>query len=382
MSKIFFDQRWCIQHGIGRFATELRQRLRTTYSLPILDVGLANYPTHPMDPWWLSRFLKSNGATAYISPGFNVPIASPCPVITTIHDLIHVKYAGERQWLKSLYYRFLQRPVVRRSPMTLTVSEFSRREIIEWYGVSEQQVVSVGNGISDAFQNDGPERQTQTPYFIYVGNNRPHKNVGVLLDALSGLSNQCDASLLMVTKRDAELERMIQQRNLTDRIEIISGIDDAELATCYRGAVAMVLPSHYEGFGLPLVEAMACGCPVIGSNVTSIPEVVQDAGLLFSPDDSNGLAAHMIRVLRDAAFRNRLIELGRSRTSTISWDRVAEQAFTAIAPRLGLAEDLHSRDAAAGSHPPPSRMRGNRRDSGKRRETRSTWTGQARLPMG
>ena len=317
MSKIFFDQRWCIQHGIGRFATELRQRLRqrlrANYSLPMLDVELANYPTHPMDPWRLSRFLKRNGATAYISPGFNVPIASPCPVIATIHDLIHVKYAGERRMMTSMYYRFLQRPVIRRSPMILTVSQFSRRQIIDWYGVADRQVCWVGNGISEAFHRDGPRRQTQKPYFIYVGNNRPHKNVRVLLDAMIQVSSQSDASLLMVTKADADLKRMIQQRKLADRVEIISGIDDALLAECYRGAVAMVLPSQYEGFGLPLVEAMACGCPVMGSNVTAIPEVIQDAGLLFSPDDPLGLATQMTRLIGDPSYRHRLIQRGQTR---------------------------------------------------------------------
>ncbi len=132
MSRFFFDHRWCGTHGIGRFATEVRKRL-TGFT----DLALSGSPTHPLDALRVAFSLKRSRAKAYLSPGFNVPAGARCPVIATIHDLIHVHFADERTRAKLAYYRYIQRPIVRRSPLTLTVSQYSRQQIIEWYGVPE-----------------------------------------------------------------------------------------------------------------------------------------------------------------------------------------------------------------------------------------------------
>lgn len=337
MPNIFYDQRWCSQNGIGRFATELKARLEKKHSIRLRDIELSHSPTHPLDAFRLSRFLNSKQASMFISPGFNVPIWSGCPVVATVHDLIHVQYAGEQSLAKSLYYRFVQRPVIRRSPVTLTVSEFSRRQIVDWYGVSESQVVSVGNGISDAFKPAGPKRVADQPYFVYVGNTKPHKNIPTLLDALQTLADTTHAKLLMVVKSDVWLQTQIEERGLLQRIELISGVDDETLAKFYRGAVATVLPSHFEGFGLPLVEAMACGCPVIGANVTSIPEVMGDAGVMFCPDNPSELADIMLDLLGNSQRRDQLRECGMARAKDFSWDQVAQRAHAAIATVIQTA---------------------------------------------
>ncbi|KAA1262403.1 Glycogen synthase [Rubripirellula obstinata] len=337
MPRVFYDQRWCVQNGIGRFATELKSRLENEHALDLRDVELSHPPTHPLDSIRLSRYLFCNKASLFISPGFNVPIWSRCPVVATVHDLIHVQFAGEQTLAKSLYYRFLQRPVIRRSPVTLTVSDFSRQQIVDWYGLAESKVVSVRNGISDAFKPDGPAHITESPYFVYVGNTKSHKNLPALLDAIQSVAKTTNANLLMVVKSDQWLQTQLQERGLTERVEVVSGVDDEKLASFYRGAVATILPSYFEGFGLPLVEAMACGCPVVGANVTSIPEVIGDAGLLFSPDDSAELAEIILGLLKDDQHCQALSCRGLRRAQDFSWDQVASLAYAAISPLLDEA---------------------------------------------
>jgi glycosyltransferase involved in cell wall biosynthesis len=329
MSKLFFDHRWCAPHGIGRFATEVRRRLNGFSDLPI-----GGSPTSPMDALRLARCLRRADAKGFLSPGFNVPLGSTCPVVVTIHDLIHVHYAGERTAFKSAYYRFVQRRIVRRSPVILTVSEYSREQIIQWYDVSETRVVCVGNGVSEEFTEQGESFSSKRPFFLYVGNAKPHKNVPTLLSAMANLAAEGDAMLMLVTEPDSQLREKISAFALEQNVTILTGLNDRELATLYRAAIALVLPSHYEGFGLPIVEAMACGCPVIGSNCTSIPEVLGGAGELFDPSEPEALADKMRALLGNPDLRAQLRQKGLVRATEFTWDRVASKVRESIAPHM------------------------------------------------
>lgn len=327
MSQLFFDHRWCAPHGIGRFATEVRRRLSGFSDLPI-----SGSPTWPLDPVRLACRLRR--ARGFFSPGFNVPLNPNYPVVVTIHDLIHIHYAKERSALKSAYYRLIQRPIVRRSPIILTVSEFSRQEIMRWYGVPEGRVVCVGNGVSKKFHEHGDSYPADHPFFLYVGNAKPHKNLKTLLAAMASVVGEHDVRLTLVTDPNAELRKQILAAGLERRVTFATGLDDEQLASLYRAAIALVLPSHYEGFGLPLVEAMACGCPVIGSNCTSIPEVLGGAGELFDPNRPAALADKMRALIGDTDLRDQLRRKGLSRATVFSWDRVAAKVRETLAPHL------------------------------------------------
>jgi len=329
MADWIFDQRWCAPHGIGRFATELQRRLAGFGPLQ-----LGGSPTSPLDPLRLAVHLRRRRAGGYFTPGFNVPAWVRAPVVTTIHDLIHVHFARERTRFKQAYYRWVQRPVVRDSPLTLTVSQYSRREIADWYDVPETQVVCVGNGVSDEFTPNGTVYESPRPYVLYVGNCKPHKNVPALLRAMQVVCQVREVELLMVCSADQALRAQIDEQGLTDRVRTVSGVSDETLATYYRGATALVLPSHYEGFGLPLVEAMACGCPAMGANRTSIPEVIGDAGVLFDPDDVEDLAGRLMELLDDRPQREQLRQRGLERAKSFSWDKVAARVRSAIAPYI------------------------------------------------
>lgn len=326
-----FDQRWCAPHGIGRFAYELRCRLKG-----FRDLTLAGSPTAPWDPWRLRVHLRRCRADGYFSPGFNVPAWVRMPVITTIHDLIHIHFERECSRAKRAYYRLVQRPVVRDSPVTLTVSEFSRQQIIQWYEVPDSSVVCVGNGVSAEFTPHGEAHHAETPYVLYVGNSKPHKNLPTLIKAMSILVNQHDIDLVLVCRPDSMLRSEIQQHHFESRTTVVSGLSDLELARYYRGAMATVLPSHYEGFGLPLVEAMACGCPVIGADRTSIPEVIGEAGLLFDPNDAEQLSECLSQLVQTPELREQLRQRGFERSAQFTWDRVAEKARTALRPFMNV----------------------------------------------
>ena len=325
MSKFFFDQRWCGQHGIGRFATEVRRRLPQ-----LMDLPLPGSPTNSLDPIHLARFLHRHRPDGWVSPGFNVPLWANCPVVVTVHDLIHVHCSDERTLAKYAYYRFIQRPVVRRSPITLTVSEFSRRQIIEWYGVDEDRVASVGNGVSEVFTPQGEATECDKPYFLYVGNTKPHKNISTLLHAFAAVARTRDVDCKLITNPNLSLHREIDALDLGDRVQTIGGIDDQTLAEYYRGAVALIQPSFFEGFGLPIAEAMACGCPVIGANRTSIPEVMGGTGYLFDPRSAEELADVMHHVADDLAGRADVVRRGLDQAKRYRWQNVAENFQRAL----------------------------------------------------
>lgn len=330
MSELYFDHRWCAPHGIGRFATEVRRRLQGFTDLP-----LGGSPTSPLDALRLAGCLRKAGCKGLFTPGFNVAAWSGCKIATTIHDLIHVHFADEASAVKLAYYRYVQRPVVRRSPVTLTVSEYSRQQIIDWYGVPESRVVVVGNGVSEEFSEQGDAHQSATPYFLYVGNAKPHKNVGSLLRAFAMVAAAGDVKLKLVTRPNATLRKQISEMAADSCVEFCPGLDDTTLATLYRGATGLVLPSHFEGFGLPLVEAMACGCPVIASNRTSIPEVLGNAGILFEPDDAEQLADAMKQMIQHQSLRETMIRRGLVRAREFRWDNVAGKVQAALAPITG-----------------------------------------------
>ena len=155
-----------------------------------------------------------------------------------------------------------------------------------------------------------------------------------LLAAMAILVPKHDVMLMLVTKPEPELREQIAAFGLERHVTFASGLTDEQLACRYRAAIALVLPSHYEGFGLPIVEAMACGCPVIGSDCTSIPEVMGGAGELFDADDSESLADKMRTLLASPDARAQLRQRGLARATDFTWDRVASRVRTTIAQHL------------------------------------------------
>lgn len=319
---ILVDARWIGPHGIGRFAFEVIQRLGVSQELKDMLS-----PTNLFDSIWCSWKIAEvkPKPKVYFTPGYTPPLWCSLPFVFVIHDLNHIDLSENSNLLKRAYYRYIMRPACHRSFRILTVSEFSRQRIIEWSGVPQEKVINVGNGVDASFSPSGTKYEPGYRYFFYVGNRKSHKNIVRLLNAFAISDLQHNIKLILSGEPDKETIRVIASYNL-QRSVIFSGfIKDDELPDLYRGALALLLPSLYEGFGLPIVEAMACGTPVLTSNITAMPEVSGGAALLVDPLSINEISAGMNMIVSDNQFRQTMIANGLDQAKKFSWKNTAEK---------------------------------------------------------
>lgn len=271
MTGLYVDDRYRGAHGIGRYAGEVLPRLRPRWQ----PLGLGGNPHSPLDA--LRSLPGIEGDPLVYSPGYGALVRAPRQILT-VHDLIHLQLPWPGRAKFAAYYGGPVRHVVRKAGAVLTVSETSARAIREWLRDDAVRVVNAGNGCSEAFRVDGPAEPAAQPYILYVGNNRPHKNLDVVLRALSLAP---DVRLVAVVPR-AEAEVIGARASALkagDRVELVHDVDDPRLAELYRGAAATVMPSTLEGFGLPALESIACGVPVIfWRGCESVAEIVGDRG--------------------------------------------------------------------------------------------------------
>jgi len=248
---------------------------------------------------------RSHRLDLFHAPDINVPFVD-CPTAVTIHDLIRLHYPP-RNPIARAYVRFMTKRALRNSAVVLTVSETSRRQI------DAPNVVVTPNGIDARFFE--PHDTPRGDYFLFAGNDKPHKNVARLVEAARGLP-------LVLAGGDFPGGRGF--------------VSDDALLALYRGALALVLPSLEEGFGLPAAEAMACGTPVIVSNTPALVELTGDAALHVDPQSIDSIREAMLRVRDDAALRESLSAKGRERARMFTWRRCAEltrEAYLAAAGR-------------------------------------------------
>jgi glycosyltransferase involved in cell wall biosynthesis len=321
-----FDTRWKGAHGIGRFASELFERLGD-----FRPIELNGRPSAPLDPWRLSGYLWTRKPALFFSPGYNPPAGSGCPFGFTVHDLNHLYVEENSSALKRLYYSLVVRPAIHRAGVVLTVSEFSRQQICDWAGVSEDRVVNVSHGIADVFSVSGEVCRPGRPYFLYVGNHRPHKNLPRMLSAFAISDLSADFDLWITGDRNAELERQASVLKLDGSVKFLGQVSDKQLAVLYRGATTLLLVSLYEGFGLPIIEAMACGTPVLTSLVASMPEAAGGAALLVDPSNVEEIASKLRVLASDDALRSDLRHRGLRRVSAFTWDATAQRVQEALA---------------------------------------------------
>jgi len=316
---IYADQRWVGEHGIGRFA---RQVLAGFDYRP---VPLTSNPAAALDPWRLSRALHHLGSEdLFFSPGYNAPLACRAPHVFTIHDLNHVDRPENSSPLKRIYYATLLKRAVHRAMCVLTVSEFSRGRILAWSGAAADKVVNVGNGVSPEFHPDVEPYRLSRPYLLCPTSRKLHKNDLRVVQAFAQAS--LEGMLLVFTgEPTAALSASIQHHRLEGRIQFTGLVPEEQMPSLYRGAEAVVFVSLYEGFGLPLLEAMTCGTPVVTSNTSALPEVAGDATLLVEPTSGDEIARAMERIISDSDLRQQLRARGLARTARFSWKDTADR---------------------------------------------------------
>jgi len=317
---VVFDERWMGLHGIGRFATELSRRLT------LQNLGLPRSPSHPLDCVAMSASMLRRPRDVFFSPGYNAPVLGLSRYVFVVHDLNHIDVDANSNVLKRLYYRFVLKRACRNALGLLTVSEFTARRIAAWAGVPRDRIHVVGNGVSAAFSTQGDTHAEGCDYFLVVGNRKDHKNEARVIAAFAALAaNRKNVRLVLTGMPSAALQIAIDRCALGQAVKFTGALSDAELAAYYRGAVGLVFPSLYEGFGLPVVEAMSCGTPVITSTTTSLPEVAGGAALLVDPLSTEAIAAAMARLLDEPLLRQELGRLGLAQARQFSWDVVSNR---------------------------------------------------------
>lgn len=335
MSKltIFFDARWIGDHGIGRFARVLDQQL----GLPHLPIE--GSPSSPLDPLrLLLAMLLTPKGTCVFSPGFNAPLFVVRPYVFTILDLNHIDRPENSNVFKRLYYRFVMRRAARNAFRVLTISDFSHGRIVDWAGVDPHRVVNVGCGVDSRYRPDVQPYAPGYPYLLCVSNRKAHKNEPRIVEAFARATISPDIRLVFTGHATEALLDLCHKFGVEQRVVFVGRVPEADLPGLYRGALAVVFPSLYEGFGLPVIESMACGTPVLTSNTTSLPEVAGDAALLVDPSSVTEISEGISRLCGDNALRETLQRRGFLQAAKFPWDAVAAKV-QAVLNELEVVND-------------------------------------------
>jgi len=351
-----------VRTGIARYLLEvLRAASRAGWSCVVygdagarLDDALPGIGFRvlraPWTQWWdqvsLPRALARDHTSVFLSPYYKGPLNAPCPVVLTIHDLYFIGYPGRRRPVYDATITCLARLYAARSTAIVTDSEYSKRSIVTRLGVSSSKVSVIPVALGPEFR---PVPRSQavttrygvaTPYILYVGNFMPHKNLPRLIRAFALLpAEQRDRHALVLAGGYGDgrpaLARLAAGLGVEGRVIFPGRIDDQDLPALYSGAAAYVLPSLEEGFGATVLEAMACGAPVVVSNRAALPEVVADAGLLFDAEREGELAAALARVLSDAGLAEDLRRRAVARAGLFTPERTSGRV-------LDVLRDVHA----------------------------------------
>jgi glycosyltransferase involved in cell wall biosynthesis len=332
---IYADQRWIGDHGIGRFARHVLA------NFDYRPVPLAGHPAAPLDAWRLARALHElTGNDLFFSPGYNSPLFCASPFVFTIHDLSHLYCPENSSPLIRLYYATILKRSCHRATNILTVSEFTRAQIVEWSGVRSEKVLNVGCGVDTAYNPVGISYGLPFPYLLCVSNRKRHKNEFRMVEAFAKSGLAREMRLVFTGSPTGNLAACIERHHVTPQVHFVDAVPEAQLPSLYRSAEALVFVSLYEGFGLPVLEAMACCTPVVTSNTTAMPEVAGDAALLVDPTSVDQIADAMKRIVSDTSLRRQLCEKGLARSAQFSWASTAAGVHKLLA-----AEYLRCRTA-------------------------------------
>ena len=311
----------------------LRARIERAPRVVRPDHGLLGHFTRLL---WLQTVLRVRARECRSGVILNtVPegiLGSPIPQVTVVHDLLPLLFPAEYP-RQQYHFRLLVPRVLRQSRLVVADSESTRRDIMQHYGLPPEKVRVIHPGYDPRmyFPNgfNSSTARIEEPYLLYVGNLLPHKNLLRLLDAVAILRRRRPCRLIIRGDGRPAYVRAVRQRiealGLNGHATFLDYTPEGSLRDLYARAACLVLPSLGEGFGLPVLEAMACGTPVITSNTSSLPEVAGDAALTVDPHDAPGLADAMYRVLTNPPLREDLRQRGLERARVFTWRRTAEQ---------------------------------------------------------
>ena len=277
----------------------------------------------------LYRQLQSN---LLFSPVPEAPIYNNCRYIITVHDLIPLRFPRSFSPLTN-YYRFYLPFVLRQAQHIICDSLATASDIREFFEISPNKITPIPLAYNSNHFCPPPE-QSKGNYFLYLGRYDPYKNLQRLLDAFAKLPHYQDYELRLLGPSDSRytphLKHQAKELNISNQVKFLNYLPYNELPSILAGAIALVLPSLWEGFGLPVLEAMACGTPVITSNLSSLPEVAGDAALLIDPYRIEEITAAIKTVATDEEVRSQLSKLGLERVKQFSWQKTGQATIEVI----------------------------------------------------
>ena len=357
MTRLVVDARMLTYSGIGTYlqnvAPLVLARLQAFDPLVLLlprDVGLARqgplggarhrvWDAAPLTLQEFRRPPRDLDRSLWWVPHFNVPLRSPAPLVVTLHDLLPLHVGrGVRGFGKRVTLHAWLSAIRKRARRVLCASEATRLEAEAYAHLDAARLQVVHLGVDRAWRPATAAHAVASPYIVFVGLLKPHKNASALLRAFDSIADRIPHRLVMIAKheglRDIDAPALDLARRMAPRVELHDSVEKAELIGIVAGAALLVQPSLHEGFGLPPLEAMACGVPVVAARTAALEEVGGDAPFYCDPHSPSDIAAAIVRVLGDAALQATMRERGLARAARLTWDACAGATADALAQAI------------------------------------------------
>ena len=291
----------------------------------------------------VKKALRKHNIDVFLSPDGYLSLGSDVKQIPVIHDLSFVHYPEDLPFLNEKYVNHYFPKFAKKASKIITVSEYSKSDIEKSFGISEDKITVAHNGIGDFFQPILEEKKKETrskftngkEYFLFVSALQPRKNVTKLFEAFDQFKKETksDVKLLMVGEKywwNKEIKQVFDAMTYQSEVIFTGHIQAEDLKNVYGAGLALTYVSYFEGFGIPLVEAMKCELPIISSDKTSLPEVGGEAAIYVNPFSTEDIKNEMLRIFKDQSLREELIENGKSRAQLFSWDKTAKIVWDTI----------------------------------------------------
>lgn len=368
--KIYLDARVIIdkQTGIGNYTYNLLKHIleidhENEYTVlvnrslsrnhPIMELEQKNLKrklvaireVSPQQQFLIWAPLLKEKPDVYHYPNFDLPIFQPCNSVFTVHDLTYLRHRSlylDGRWLKNYYTKYIMILGAKKAQKIIAVSRSTKQDLIDLLHVPEEKIVVIYEAVDDSYldnklfesnknlQQKTSEQNQDEKYFLFLGERRPHKNIVRIIEAFARFKAKTSGDYKLVIggkpySSYREPEKRAAELGLSESVVFRGYVAESELQTLYKNAAGFVFTSIYEGFGIPILEAMACGTPVITSNLSSMPEVAGRAALIVDPYDVAAITGAMETIASDWNLRQRLIKNGREQVKLFSWKSSAEQ---------------------------------------------------------
>jgi glycosyltransferase involved in cell wall biosynthesis len=348
--------------GVRIYATELLKRLALnadhefvlltksrqgdSLHIPIQELVLGKSPSFIWDQWLVPRAANKEGVDLIFNLKYSLPLVKKCPAVFVCHGLDWYIMPWGSKWIDRASHQLLIPRYAKRADAIIAVSETVRQNVIEYLGVDESRVYRIYSGVDqerfgkpiplELLQETKLTYKLPADYLLYCGQIYPPKNFGRVLQAYAQIGPKIGISLVIAGNKtwlcDNEVD-LIDKLKIGDWVKWTGWVPHDTLPAFYAMAKALILPSLYEGFGFPILEAMCAGCPVVTSNCYATAELAEGAAILVEPTDIDSIADGMLRVLGDSELRAQLIHAGKERVKEFSWEKCCDETISVLESR-------------------------------------------------